>query len=393
MRIAVPKEILPGERRVALTPEITRKLAASGHAIILETGAGVRAGYSDDAFRSAGAEIAPSAAQCYADAEVVLKVQRALSSDTDAGHEADLIPQGAILIGLLRPHASPDTVKRYADRGLWAFSLELVPRITRAQSMDVNSSQATVAGYKAVMMAAGALPRFFPMLMTAAGTIKPATVLIIGAGVAGLQAIATARRLGAVVYAFDTRPAAREHVESLRGKFIGLELGDVNTEDAGGYARELGDDLLSHERAVIEKHLKDVDVVIATAQVPGRPAPQLITDRAVSLMKYGSVIVDLAAENGGNCEISAPGKTVVRHDVTIIAPLNLPSELPTHASDMYARNIAAFLKLLVPADKPVMNMEDQIIRDSCIARPGEIMHAPTREKLEAERNGVAQEAR
>jgi H+-translocating NAD(P) transhydrogenase subunit alpha len=392
MRIAVPKEILPGERRVALTPEIVRKLAASGHAITVETGAGVRAGYSDEAFRAAGAEVAASAAQCYGNAEMVIKVQRAMPSDSGGRHEAELIPEGAILIGLLRPHASADTVKLYADRGIWAFSLELVPRITRAQSMDVNSSQATVAGYKAVIMAANALPRFFPMLMTAAGTIKPATVLVIGAGVAGLQAIATARRLGAVVYAFDTRPAAREHVESLRGKFIGLELGDVKTEDAGGYARELGDDLLSHERAVIEKQLKDADVVIATAQVPGRPAPQLITDRGVSLMKYGSVIVDLAAENGGNCELSAPGKTVVRHDVTIIAPLNLPSELPTHASDMYARNIAAFIKLLVPADKAVMNMEDQIIRDSCIARPGEITHAPTREKLEAERNGIAQEA-
>ena len=392
MKIAVPKEILPGERRVALTPEVTRKLVSSGHSVVVESAAGVRAGYADDAYRAAGAQVVSSASECYAQAEVVLKVQRAMRLDGDGRHEAELMPPGAILIGLLRPHASPETVKLYADRGLWAFSLELVPRITRAQAMDVNSSQATVAGYKAVMLAASALPRFFPMLMTAAGTIKPATVLVIGAGVAGLQAIATARRLGAVVYAFDTRPAAREHVESLRGKFIGLELGDVKTEDAGGYARELGDDLLSHERRVIEKHLKDADVVIATAQVPGRPAPQLITDRAVSLMKYGSVIVDLAAENGGNCEISAPGKTVVRHDVTIIAPLNLPSDLPTHASDMYARNIAAFLKLLVPADKPVMNMEDQIIRDSCIASPGEITHAPTRERLEAERNGVAQEA-
>jgi NAD(P) transhydrogenase subunit alpha len=391
MRIAVPKEILPGERRVALTPEVARKLAAAGHVIVVESGAGVRAGYADDTYRAAGAEIAASAAACYSTAEVVLKIQRAMRNDSDGRHEAELIPSGAVLIGLLRPHASPETVRQYADRGIWAFSLELVPRITRAQAMDVNSSQATVAGYKAVMLAASALPRFFPMLMTAAGTIKPATALVIGAGVAGLQAIATARRLGAVVYAFDTRPAAREHVESLRGTFVGLELGDVKTEDAGGYAQELGDDLLSHERAVIEKHIKDADIVIATAQVPGRPAPQLITDRAVSMMKYGSVIVDLAAENGGNCEISTPGKTVVRHDVTIIAPLNLPSDLPTHASDMYARNIAAFFKLLVPADKPVINMDDQIIRDSCIARPGEIMHAPTREKLDADRNGVAQE--
>lgn len=392
MKIAVPREILPGERRVALTPEMAAKLAGSGHAIIIESGAGIRAGYPDAAYLAVGATIALTAAECYTQAEVVLKVQRPARSDSEGHHEAELIPPGAIIIGLLRPHASPETVRLYADRGLWAFSLELAPRITRAQAMDVNSSQATVAGYKAVMLAASVLPRFFPMLMTAAGTIRPATVFVIGAGVAGLQAIATARRLGAVVYAFDTRPAAREHVESLRGKFIGLELGDAKTEDAGGYARELGDDLLSQERSVIEKHLKQADVVIATAQVPGRPAPQLITDRAVSLMRYGSVIVDLAAENGGNCELSVPGKTITRHDVTIIAPLNLPSELPTHASDMYARNISAFLKLLVPGDQPVLNLEDQILRDSCIARPGEIMHAATRERLEAERNGLAEGA-
>ena len=377
---------------MALTPEMSGKLVAAGHVIVVESGAGTRAGYADEAYRAAGAQVVATAADCYAQAEIVLKIQRPAQTGADSKSEIELIPAGAIIIGLLKPHADPAAIQMYADKGLWAFSLELAPRITRAQAMDVNSSQATVAGYKAVVLAASVLPRFFPMLMTAAGTIKPATVFVIGAGVAGLQAIATARRLGAVVHAFDTRPAAREHVESLRGKFIGLELGDVKTEDAGGYAKELGDDLLSHERAVIEKHLPQADIVIATAQVPGRPAPQLITDRAVSLMRYGSVIVDLAAENGGNCALSVPGKTVVRHDVTIIAPLNLPSDLPTHASDMYARNIVAFLKLLVPADKPVMNMEDQIIRDSCVARPGEVMHAPTRERLDSERNAAREES-
>jgi len=389
MRIAVPREITPGEKRVALTPEVVGKLVKAGHALAVETHAGERAGYKDEVYRLAGASIVASAAEVYRDADVVVKVQRPMRGEGEGAHEADLLREGTYLVGVLRPLSDPETVRRYADRGVWAFSLDLVPRISRAQMMDVNSSQATVAGYKAVLMAANAIPRFFPLLMTAAGTIRPATVFVIGAGVAGLQAIATARRLGAVVYAFDTRPAAKEHVESLRGKFIGLDLG-TDTEDKGGYAKALGDDLLSREQAIIAKHLKDADVVIATAQVPGRPAPRLITDTAVFSMRFGSVIVDVAAENGGNCELTVPGKTVVRHDVTIMAPLNLPSELPMHASDMYARNMFAFLQHLLPKGEPVVDMNDQITRDMCIAKPGEILFEPVRERLANDRDDAAE---
>lgn len=380
---------MAGEKRVALTPEAVGKLVKAGHTLIVETHAGERAGYKDDAYRAAGASLAGNAAETYRDADVVVKVQRPIRGEGDAPHEADLLRSGAYLVGVLRPLSDPETVRRYADRGVWAFSLDLVPRISRAQMMDVNSSQATVAGYKAVLMAANAIPRFFPLLMTAAGTIRPATVFVIGAGVAGLQAIATARRLGAVVYAFDTRPAAKEHVESLRGKFIGLDLG-TDTEDKSGYAKALGDDLLSREQAIIAKHLKDADVVIATAQVPGRPAPRLITDSAVFSMRFGSVIVDVAAENGGNCELTVPGKTVVRHDVTIMGPLNLPSELPMHASDMYARNMLAFLQHLLPKGEPVIDMNDQITRDMCIAKPDEILFEPVRERLANDRDDAAE---
>ena len=381
MKIAVPVERMPGERRVALTPETVAKLVKGGHSVAVETGAGRRAGYTDGAYLAAGATIADTAAATYAGADTVAKVQRPATLESGE-RELDMMPPGAHLVGILRPLSDPQLVAAYSARGIWAYSMDLVPRITRAQTMDVNSSQATVAGYKAVMLAADCLPRFFPLLMTAAGTIRPATVLIIGAGVAGLQALATARRLGAVVYAFDTRPAAKEHVESLRGKFIGLDLGEVETEDAGGYAKALGDDLLSHEQVIIAKHLKTADVVIATAQVPGSAAPRLITAQAVADMKFGSVIVDLAAENGGNCELTVPGRTVVSHDVTIMGPLNLPSDMPMHASDMYARNVLAFLQHLAPESAPVANLEDPITRDVCIAKPGEVLHRATRDRIE-----------
>lgn len=381
MKIGVPVEQMPGERRVALTPETVGKLIKAGHAVTVETRAGARAGYTDASYEGVGATIATTARGIYAESEVVAKVQRPVVLE-DGTNEVELLRPGTHLVGILRPLSDPGLVRSYSEREIWAYSMDLVPRITRAQAMDVNSSQATVAGYKAVMLGASALPRFFPLLMTAAGTIRPATVFVIGAGVAGLQAIATARRLGAVVYAFDTRPAAKEHVESLRGKFIGLDLGAVETEDAGGYARALGDDLLSHEQVIIARHLKDADVVIATAQVPGSAAPRLITARAVADMKFGSVIVDLAAENGGNCELTVPGKTVVSHDVTIMGPLNLPSDMPMHASDMYARNVAAFLQHLAPDGPPVAKLEDPITREVCIARPGEVLHMATRDRLE-----------
>lgn len=371
---------MSGERRVGLTPETVGKLVKASHTVRIEAGAGESAGYTDDSYRAAGATIASGAADALSDAQCVVKVQRPIRLESGT-HEVDMLPQGCHLVGVLRPASDAETVGMYAARGIYAYSMDLMPRITRAQAMDVNSSQATVAGYKAVMLAASSLPRFFPLLMTAAGTIRPATVFIIGAGVAGLQAIATARRLGAVVYAFDTRPAAKEHVESLRGKFVSLDLGSHEAEDAGGYAKALGEDLLSREQSIIAKHLKDADVVISTAQVPGRPAPRLITDEAVFAMKWGSVIVDIAAENGGNCELTVPGKTVVRHDVTIVGPLNLPAEMPQHSSDMYSRNIAAFLKHLAPEGEPKVDLEDVITKDVCIAKPGEVLHAATKERL------------
>jgi NAD(P) transhydrogenase subunit alpha len=389
MRISVVKEMMSGERRVGLTPETVGKLVKASHNICVETGAGERAGYTDDAYRAAGATIATDATEALRDAQCVVKVQRPIRLE-NGKHEVDLLPPGCHLVGVLRPASDAETVGMYANRGIYAFSMDLMPRITRAQAMDVNSSQATVAGYKAVMLAASSLPRFFPLLMTAAGTIRPATVFVIGAGVAGLQAIATARRLGAVVYAFDTRPAAKEHVESLRGKFVSLDLGGHEAEDAGGYAKALGEDLLSREQSIIARHLKDADVVISTAQVPGRPAPRLITDEAVFAMKWGSVIVDIAAENGGNCELTEPGKTVVRHDVTIVGPLNLPAEMPQHSSDMYSRNIAAFLKHLAPEGEPKVDLTDVITKDVCIAKPGEVLHEATRERLNMQARSVSE---
>lgn len=390
MRVAVLKEMMPGEKRVGLTPETVGKLSKAGHQITIESHAGESAGYTDDAYRTAGAAIGGSAVDTLRDAQCVVKVQRPVRLE-NGNHEVEMLPVGCHLVGVLRPLSDPETVGMYAARGIYAYSMDLMPRITRAQAMDVNSSQATVAGYKAVMLAADALPRFFPLLMTAAGTIRPATVFVIGAGVAGLQAIATARRLGAVVYAFDTRPAAKEHVESLRGKFVSLDLGSHEAEDAGGYAKALGEDLLSREQSIIAKHLKDADVVIATAQVPGRPAPRLITDEAVFAMKWGSVIVDIAAENGGNCELTVPGKTVVRHDVTIAGPTNLPAEMPQHSSDMYSRNIAAFLNHLAPEGEPKVDLTDVITKDVCIAKPGEVLHETVRERLKIQ-SQVASEA-
>ena len=348
MKIAIPREITPGERRVALSPEMVARLTKAGHAVSVQAGAGDAAGFTDGAYEAAGAALVRDAGTLYRDADAVLKVQLPAWSDAAEASEADLLKPGALLIGLLKPSADPALLAKLAGRNVTALAMELVPRISRAQSMDALSSQATVAGYKAVLLAANALPKFFPMLMTAAGTIRPATVLVIGAGVAGLQAIATARRLGAVVEAFDTRPAVQEQVESLGAKFVSLELEQHDAEDSGGYAKALSADHLRREMALIAKHVASADVVITTAQIPGRPAPVLITQEMVGAMKPGSVIVDLAAESGGNCEASRPGKTEVVHGVTVMAPLNLPSELAFHASQMYARNVTALVELLAP---------------------------------------------
>ena len=370
MRIAIPTETAPGERRVALSPEMAARLKKAGHTISVQAGAGDGAGFSDAAFEAAGATMVRDAAVLYQGAEAVLKVQR------PALAEADQLTAGAVLVSFLKPGSDAPLLERLAARNVSAFAMELVPRISRAQSMDALSSQATVAGYKAVLMAANSLPRFFPMLMTAAGTIRPATVLVIGAGVAGLQAIATAKRLGAVVEAFDTRPAVQEQVQSLGAKFVSLDVGSHDTEDAGGYAKALSADHLRREMALIAKHVANADIVITTAQIPGRPAPVLITEETVGAMKPGSVIVDLASESGGNCEASRPGRTEVVRGVTIMAPLNLPSDLAFHASHMYARNVTALLELLAPKGTPNIDMTDEIIRGALVTHGGRTLYTP-----------------
>jgi len=376
MRIAIPREIAPGERRVALTPDMVARLIKGGHSVAVEAGAGDRAGFPDGAYESAGATMLPDPAALYADADAVLKVHRPRIDEPNGAHEALLLRAGCVLISFFRPASDVALLDQLAAREVTAFSMELVPRISRAQSMDALSSQATVAGYKAVLLAANALPKFFPMLMTAAGTIRPATVLVIGAGVAGLQAIATARRLGAVVEAFDTRPAVKEQVQSLGAKFVSIELETHDAEDAGGYAKALSEDHLQREQALIAKHVAGADVVITTAQVPGRPAPRLITTAMLSAMRPGSVIVDLAAESGGNCEASHPGHTVIVHGVSVLAPLNVPSELAFHASQMYARNVTALLELLAPKGTLNVDMNDEIIRGACITHGGRVLYPP-----------------
>jgi len=376
MRIAIPREIAPGERRVALTPDMAARLIKGGHSVAVQSGAGEGAGFPDGDYATAGATLVPDPAALYAGADAVLKVHRPTSGVSNGAHEATLLNKGCVLISFFRPASDTALLDQLAAREVTAFSMELVPRISRAQSMDALSSQATVAGYKAVLMAANTLPKFFPMLMTAAGTIRPATVLVIGAGVAGLQAIATARRLGAVVEAFDTRPAVKEQVQSLGAKFVSIELETHDAEDAGGYAKALSDDHLQREQALIAKHVASADVVITTAQVPGRPAPRLITTPMVRAMRPGSVIVDLAAESGGNCEASQPGRSVTVEGVTILAPLNVPSELAFHASQMYARNVTALLELLAPKGILNVDMNDEIIRGACVTHGGRVLFPP-----------------
>jgi NAD(P) transhydrogenase subunit alpha len=380
MLIGVPRETASGERRVALVPEVVSQLTRAGHRVMVERGAGIRAGFTDEAYRSAGCDLTDSAAEIYATAQMILKVQRP-GRDEAGEAELDQMKEGCVLIGLLQPSGDPALFQQLADRRIIACSMELVPRTTRAQMMDALSSQSTVAGYKAVLLAANALRKFFPMLMTAAGTVRPARVLVIGAGVAGLQAIATARRIGAVVEAFDTRPVVKEQVQSLGAKFVELDFHGGDAQDAGGYARELSTDHIRREKELIHKRALQSDVIVTTALIPGKPAPRLIDAETVAAMQPGSVIVDLAGEQGGNCELSVPGETVVRHDVTIIAPLHISSDLAFHASQMYAKNIAAFVVLLAPKGELNLNFADDIISAVCVTADGEIRHAPTRLRL------------
>jgi NAD(P) transhydrogenase subunit alpha len=360
MRVGVPRESAPGERRVALVPEVVARLVPGGFEILVEAGAGEAASFPDAAYEEAGALLGSDPWS----ADAVVKVQ------APSAEEAGRLREGQILIGFLQPLTDREGIERLSARGVTGFAMESIPRITRAQPMDALSSQATVSGYKATLLAADRLPKFFPMLMTAAGTVAPAKALVLGAGVAGLQAIATARRLGAVVTGFDVRPVVREQIESLGASW--LDLGVVGEETEGGYAQELTEEQQQQQQKELEARLPDFDVVITTALIPGRPAPRLIPASAVAAMRPGSVIVDLAAEAGGNCELTTPGEVVERENVTIVGLTNLPSTMPYHASQLYARNVAALLHHLAPEGEPLLDFEDEITAGACVTRKEEV---------------------
>jgi NAD(P) transhydrogenase subunit alpha len=360
MRIGVPRETAAGERRVALVPEVVGKLVPAGFEVLVQRGAGEAASFPDAAYEEAGARLVDD----WADAEAVVKVQK------PSEEEASRLREGQVLIGFLQPLTDPEGIERLAQRGVIAFAMESIPRITRAQSMDALSSQATVSGYKATLLAADRLPKFFPMLMTAAGTVAPAKVLVLGAGVAGLQALATARRLGAVATGFDVRPVVREQIESLGANW--LDLGFIGEETAGGYAAELTEEQQRQQQKELEARMPEFDVVITTALIPGRPAPKLIPASAVAAMRPGSVVVDLAAEAGGNCELTEPGEEVVREGVTIVGLTNLPSTMPFHASQLYARNVFALLHHLAPEGALALDWEDEITAGACVTRKQEV---------------------
>ena len=366
MNVAVPREHAAGERRVALTPDAVARLEPLGLKVLIESGAGDAAALPDAAYRDAGATVVDSAAELFRQGDIVVRVGR-----VEVGEVAALRP-GSALIGWLWPLGNPELVQALVDARITAFGMESIPRVTRAQRMDALSSQATVSGYRSVILAAEALPKFFPMLMTAAGTVAPAKVLVLGAGVAGLQAIATSRRLGAIVSAFDTRPVVKEQVQSLGATFVELELEGAGAQDERGYATALTPEQQAQQQQLLERHIADSDVVITTALVPGRPAPKLIPASAVDAMRPGSVIVDLAAETGGNCELTEPGETVVREGVTIIGTLNLPSGMPLHASQMYARNLGAVLDHLVADGELKLDFEDEITTDAVITHDGRV---------------------
>jgi len=371
--VAVPKELAPGEQRVATVPEVVQKLTKSGHEVRIEHNAGTNAYYSDDLFTAAGAKIAFSRAELLNGARIVLRVQPPTVADVDQ------LVEGTIVIGFMNPTNNLEAIARMRDRKITAFALEFVPRITRAQSMDALSSQATAGGYVAAIMGADSCPKFLPMLTTAAGTIRPATVLILGAGVAGLMAIATAKRLGAIVEAYDVRRAAGEQVRSLGAKFLEL---DINAEGQGGYARELTSEEKMQEQQMVSAAVARADIIITTAAIPGRKAPLLITKETVATMRPGAVIVDLAAESGGNCELTQVGKTVREYGVTILGPKNLPARVPFHSSQMYAKNLQSFLALLVDKDGAlVREFSDEILVASILVHAGTVCHGPTRDLL------------
>jgi H+-translocating NAD(P) transhydrogenase subunit alpha len=377
--IAVPKESYPGERRVALVPAVLPTLTKAGFEVHIQSGAGLEAGYPDSQYSEKGAKIVADRTAVFAVADILAQVLCYGANDITGKQDVPLYRRDQILVGFLRPFGAPDVAQEISRTGVTAFSVELMPRTTRAQSMDALSSMATVAGYKAVLVAADSHPRIFPMLTTAAGTVTPARVFVIGCGVAGLQAIATARRLGAVISAYDVRPAAKEQVQSLGGRFIELPIEAKDAQDARGYARAQDEDFYRRQRELLGKTVQENDVVITTAVIPGKKAPILVTEEMVKGMAPGSVIVDLAAERGGNCDITEAGKTVVKHGVTVIGPINPASGVPYHASMMYARNITSFLTHLIKDQKLNLNLEDEIVRETLVARGGEIVNARVRE--------------
>jgi NAD(P) transhydrogenase subunit alpha len=379
--IGVPKESYPGERRVALVPVVIPILAKAGFQVVVEAGAGEQAGYPDSLYVDKGAKILPDRAAVFSGADIVAQVLCYGSNDVAGKADLPLMRRGQVLLGFLRPLGSAEILQQIARTGVTSFAVELMPRTTRAQSMDALSSMGTICGYKAVLLAADTLPRIFPMMTTAAGTVTPARILIIGVGVAGLQAIATARRLGAVVSAYDMRPAAKEQVQSLGGRFVELPIEAKNAQDARGYGTAQDETFYAKQRELLGRVIAESDVVITTAVVPGKKAPVLVTADMVKGMAPGSVIFDLAAERGGNCELTRPGETIVAHGVTIIGRINIATEVPYHASQMYARNLTAFLVNLVKDGKMRPASEDEIIRETLLTHDGEIVNTRVREFL------------
>ncbi len=381
MIVGVPVEIHPAERRVALVPAGIPPLTKAALEVLVEKGAGERAGFPDATYQEQGARIASDRAQLFSSADVLLQVHGSGSGPHDASGDLDMLRSGQVVLGLLNPLGIPEAVRELAARGVTAFALELLPRIGRAQSMDALTAMATVAGYKAALLAAGALPRIYPMMITAAGTITPARVFVVGAGVAGLQAIATSHRLGAVVQAYDVRPAVKEQVESLGARFLELKLQTEEAEASGGYAQAMGEEFYRRQREMMTQVVAESDVVITTAAIPGSKAPVLVTKEMVNGMRPGSVIVDLAAEGGGNCELTRPGETVEADGVTIMGPLNLPSTIPYNASQMYSRNVTAFLQNLIKDGELRLDRDDPIIRDTLLTHQGEVVNPRVRELL------------
>jgi len=381
MIVGVSVESYPHERRVALVPAVVPVLTKIGMKVLVQRGAGEKAGFPDTAYEEQGAGIAVERARLFSEADIVIRMHGWAANSPTRDADLEYLRSGQVVLGLLDPLANPESIRELAETGVTAFALELLPRVSRAQSMDALSSMATVAGYKAVLLAAGLLKKMFPMMMTAAGTITPSRVFVIGAGVAGLQAIATAHRLGAVVQAYDVRPAVKEQVESLSAKFVELGLETKEAETAGGYAKAMDENFYRRQREMMTRVLAESDVVITTAAIPGKRAPILITQEMVKGMRRGSVIVDLAAETGGNCEITSPGETVEVDGVSVVGPVNLPSTIPYHASQMYARNIAAFLQLLAKDGELHLNLEDQIIRETLLTHNKEVVNPRVRELL------------